>query len=141
MDAKDTKVGPDPLDWDSIGRAALGSAILAGVASIAFGFVSQYWANRAPSPAPTPPLRNVDPQLNEALSDEVEATEIDPQVAEAAALLGVDLDTSAAKIRAALRARIVRDRLHPDHGGDGEEARRLIAARDLLLAQLERTAP
>ena len=50
---------------------------------------------------------------------------------EARALLGVGADADAAEIRAAHR-RLVAD-AHPDHGGTDEAARRLNAARDLLL--------
>ena len=49
------------------------------------------------------------------------------------ALLGVAVDASADEVRAALRARLSASRLHPVHGGDGEEAKRLIAAKNLLI--------
>jgi len=131
----------DTLDWDSIGRAVLGSAILAGVASLAFGVISQYWSSQSDGPDSAPRPRNDEPLLNDALSAEADETDIDPEAAEAAALLGVDLEATVPEIRAALRARIISGSVHPDHGGDGEEARRLIAARDLLLARIERIAP
>lgn len=51
----------------------------------------------------------------------------------AAALLGVSLDAAPDAIRAALRSKMARSRLHPDHGGDGTEARTLIAAKNLLI--------
>jgi GNAT superfamily N-acetyltransferase len=38
--------------------------------------------------------------------------------------------------RAALRSRLSASRLHPDQGGDGEEAKRLIAAKNLLVERL-----
>ena len=57
---------------------------------------------------------------------------LDPAV-EAAALLGVELDASPDEIRRALRAKLTATAAHPDHGGDCEEASRLIAARNLLV--------
>ncbi len=62
------------------------------------------------------------------------------QAQAAAALLGVPLSASEGVIRAGLRWKLVAARLHPDHSGDGAEARKLIAARDLLLARLRRGA-
>ena len=53
------------------------------------------------------------------------------EVAQARALLGVGADAGEAEIRAAHR-RLVTE-AHPDHGGTDEAARRLNAARDLLL--------
>ncbi|WP_321163191.1 J domain-containing protein [Sphingomonas sp. Leaf412] len=57
----------------------------------------------------------------------------DPAVA-ARRLLGVGARADAADIRAAHR-RLMSD-AHPDRGGSGEEARRLNAARDMLLARI-----
>jgi hypothetical protein len=58
---------------------------------------------------------------------------VDPEVAQAAALLGISVDASEDEIRAALRSLLSSSRLHPDQGGDGEEAKRLIAAKNLLV--------
>lgn len=52
----------------------------------------------------------------------------------AAQMLDVPLGAPEAAIRAALRRKLRATRLHPDHGGDGAETRKLIAARDLLIA-------
>lgn len=61
----------------------------------------------------------------------------DPAI-KARRLLRVGTRADAADIRAAHR-RLMAD-AHPDRGGSGDEARRLNAARDLLLARLgERT--
>ncbi len=57
----------------------------------------------------------------------------DAAVADAAAALGVEVDATADEIRAALRSKLRDSRIHPDQGGDGEEAKRLIAAQNLLL--------
>lgn len=51
--------------------------------------------------------------------------------AEAARLLGVGPHANADAINAAFRKNMAQ--AHPDQGGDAEHARRLIAARDLLL--------
>lgn len=51
-------------------------------------------------------------------------------------LLGVSARADAGEIRAAHR-RLMAE-LHPDRGGDDEQARRVNAARDLLLAQAGR---
>jgi hypothetical protein len=66
-------------------------------------------------------------------TDEPAAFDVDERTASAAALLGVAVDASADEVRAALRARLSASQLHPDHGGDGEEAKRLIAAKNLLI--------
>jgi hypothetical protein len=58
---------------------------------------------------------------------------IDPRAAEAARALGICVDASEDEIRAALRGALSSSRLHPDHGGDGEEAKTLIAAKNLLV--------
>jgi hypothetical protein len=47
--------------------------------------------------------------------------------------LGVGTDASPDEVRAALRARLSASPLHPDHGGDGEQAKRLIAAKNHLI--------
>jgi curved DNA-binding protein CbpA len=56
-------------------------------------------------------------------------------------VLGVSLDASADEIRAALRDRLATSQLHPDQGGDGKEATRLIAAKNLLIERLKAVWP
>jgi len=75
-------------------------------------------------------------QLDDALTEEAQTTRLDPAVIEAAALLGVEPDASARDVRAAFRARMATDGVHPDHGGDEVTARRLIEARARVLAHL-----
>ena len=75
-------------------------------------------------------------QLDDALAEEAQATRLDPAVVEAAALLGVAPDASARDVRAAFRAHMATDGVHPDHGGDEVTARRLIEARARVLAHL-----
>jgi hypothetical protein len=61
------------------------------------------------------------------------APRVDPKFRDAAILLGVPLDASVEKIRRACRLKLSRERIHPDHGGNAEAAKRVIAARDLLV--------
>jgi DnaJ homolog subfamily C member 19 len=58
---------------------------------------------------------------------------------EARALLGVRDDATLAEIREAHRRLIAR--VHPDTGGSAELATRVNAARDALVAELNRTPP
>ncbi|GAA4824809.1 hypothetical protein GCM10023232_23350 [Sphingosinicella ginsenosidimutans] len=55
---------------------------------------------------------------------------------EARTLLGIDAGASENEVRAAHR-RVIQ-RVHPDAGGSSELAKRVNAARDLLLAELRR---
>jgi hypothetical protein len=56
--------------------------------------------------------------------------------ADAAKALGVDLSANADDIRAALRRRMAESRVHPDQGGDADLAKRLIAAKNLLVERI-----
>lgn len=60
-------------------------------------------------------------------------------VEEARALLGVGPDASLADIREAHRRLIAR--VHPDAGGSSELANRVNAARDTLIAEMNRRTP
>ena len=62
-------------------------------------------------------------------------TLVDRNEAQARAVLGVGPDADADAIRAAHR-RLVAN-VHPDRGGSAELARRVNAARDLLLGRME----
>ena len=62
-------------------------------------------------------------------------TLVDRNEAQARAVLGVGPDAGADAIRAAHR-RLVAN-VHPDRGGSAELARRVNAARDLLLGRME----
>lgn len=55
----------------------------------------------------------------------------DQRLAEARAVLGVGVDADRAEIQAAWRR--IAAAVHPDHGGSAELARRVNAARDILL--------
>ena len=60
-------------------------------------------------------------------------------VADARRLLGVTEDASLAEIRAAHRRLIAK--VHPDAGGSAELAERVNAARDTLVAEMNRRTP
>jgi hypothetical protein len=64
------------------------------------------------------------------------APDAEDEAQAAARLLGVSLDASTDEIRRALRVKLASSGLHPDHGGDGVEAARLIAAKNLLVARV-----
>jgi len=64
---------------------------------------------------------------------------VDKGYVEARSLLDVPSDADAEQIRAAHRRLIAR--VHPDRGGSAELTRRVNAARDLLLQDLEANRP
>ena len=61
------------------------------------------------------------------------ATYSDGEPDRAAQLLGVPRNATADEIRSALREKMSTSRLHPDQGGNEEDAKRLIAAKNLLI--------
>ena len=66
-------------------------------------------------------------------SEASSATSASDHEAEAAAeLLGVNVNSTVAEVRSALRTKMTASRVHPDHGGDGTLARELTAAKNLL---------
>src|SRR5436305_630995 len=79
----------------------------------------------APHPIPAPPAGEAAP--SPPADPEPPPPMVDERAVEAAALLGVEASASEDEVRAALRARLSASRLHPDHGGDADEAKRLIA--------------
>lgn len=82
----------------------------------------------AATPAPTPSPSVEPPPLLETL---------DLDVALARITLGVGPTATADEIRRALRRKLTERRLHPDQGGDGSEAKRLIDAKNLLIQRLD----
>ena len=66
-----------------------------------------------------------------------QSTERSQQEAQARALLGLDRKASRADIADAHRRLLTR--VHPDRGGSNEAVHSATAARDLLLARLDRT--
>jgi hypothetical protein len=117
--------------WDHLADIALGATVALGV--VAGGLHLWAWAQRREAD------RVRAAELDDSLASAADQTEIDPGVIEAAALLGISPMANRADVRAALRTRLSTDAIHPDQGGDAEAARRLIEARDLLLAHLDRT--
>ncbi len=86
-----------------------------------------------PAPAQhVPPAPRNEPEP-EPIEAEIPAPSVPADVLAAAELLGVAVWAMPERIRQETRARIAASRSHPDHGGDGEQARRLLDARDLLL--------
>ena len=106
---------PKPIDWQQAGRLAW---CVLNCARIMKGL-------------PPVPL----PQAPPAAAPKVEVA-LTP--AEAAKLLGVTIDASPDAVRAALRARMSAGGVHPDHGGDAEIAKQLIAAKNLLIEHARR---
>jgi hypothetical protein len=104
---------PEPaIDWREVARAALSSAVVAGLVGGA--------------------LKILDSMLRAHAEDGIHP-DFDSEAQRAANLLGVELDATEDEIRAALRDRLASSRLHPDQGGDGEAAKELIAAKNLLV--------
>jgi hypothetical protein len=139
---------PVQVDWREVARSALGSAFLAGLLGGALHVLGR--VIEAEARAAVERMRDAggaaDAGAEGAAADEAQHEGEDAgddldDAAEAARLLGVGLDASESEIRAALRARLADSCIHPDHGGDGEEAKRLIAARNLLVERARRVRP
>ena len=125
-----------PIDWRDVARKALGSAFVAGLVGGALHVLTRVVEAElaAQSLAPAAHLDEPEPVCEEPDAED------DDETVEAAKLLGVTLSASDSEIRAALRERLRSSRLHPDHGGDGEEAKRLIAAKNHLVARVRSAA-
>jgi hypothetical protein len=148
------------VDWSRVAHSALGSAFLAGLVGGALHIIGKAIeaeicadAEAARRFVDEPPTDEyawvadaVDSDAEEAsatdasaadgeppASDATRAPFVDDKTEQAAALLGVTATASEDEIRAALRSLLSGSRLHPDHGGDGEEAKRLIAAKNHLI--------
>jgi hypothetical protein len=103
-----------PVDWERVGRVTW--------------FVVENWARIMNGEQPQPPPWQPRPADLPFASTP----------AEAAKLLAIDVDASPDEIRAALRAKMSAGGVHPDHGGDERVAKRLIAARNLLIERAQR---
>ena len=157
-DRRSTRIAAD-VDWTRVAQTALGSALFAGLLSGAFYVIGKVIESdtrvsgepKANAPTATPfadgdyefdeeDRRDVidDAAERDETEDEPAATErpfpvVDDKIAQAAAVLGIAPDATEDEIRAALRAHLSASRLHPDQGGDSEQAKRLIAAKNLLI--------
>lgn len=124
-----------PIDLASVDWRGVTSALLSDLATRLLVGLRDY----AESCGPAARAEAVDPvdatwdAVAEDLDDNDELDDGDEPARDAAALLGVSLDATADEVRAALRSKLATSRLHPDHGGSGEEATRLITARNLLV--------
>lgn len=144
MHQSEANVAP-AIDWAELRRTALGPALVAGVVGGALYVIGkmveadirQRTAVRDAAPAPAAGDEQTSDAVGEAPADvggsECDADDADDDAVRAALLLGVQLDATQDQIRAALRAHLTFSRLHPDHGGDSEEAKCLIAAKNLLI--------
>jgi hypothetical protein len=116
--------GHKRLAWREALRTALESAFAAGLVTGGLYLVSRWMEAERSRTVP--------------LVDEGEAESDDEEATAAAQLLGVHPHASADEIRAALRARLSETGAHPDHGGDAEMAKALIAAKNLLVERVRR---
>jgi len=95
--------------------------------------------------AEAPPIEPQDTEPPTAYGKEANQTDQQANAttahASAAALLRVELDASEDEIRKALRAQLASSRLHPDHGGNGDQAKTLISAKNLLLERARAARP
>ncbi len=137
---------PARIDWVDV----VGTAFLAGTLHVLGQLVkAEMTREREAAERAAEAARVVaSARAEEAAREEAEAEPIDDaetavgdaddEAEDAARLLGVSIDASEDEIRAALRAHLASSRLHPDQGGDGEEAKRLIAAKNLLAERARR---
>jgi hypothetical protein len=138
---------PATIDWRDVTRSALGSAFLAGLIGGALHMLGK--VIEAKVNAEVERLRNqttIEPEAAGDLREDpampaLDGDEPDADAVRAAEVLGVPLDASEDAIRAALRSRLASSRLHPDQGGDAEEAKRLIAARNYLVERARAAQP
>jgi hypothetical protein len=126
--ADEKQTPPKGVDWQATAQRAFdwaifGAIVGAGIHVLAT-LVEQEKSEVDPEPVATDPFVDAELEAEE---------ELDVERLEAAKVLGVSVDATADEIRAALRARMAETRAHPDQGGDGEEAKRLIAAKNLLI--------
>src|SRR5262249_39117602 len=121
-----TAASPMPLssiDWPKLARDAFGQGFVAGFIGGSLQALAQMLDAK---------------KRDDERENAIDGGDDDAEAAEAAAFLGVAPTASEDEIRAALRARLASSRLHPDHGGDGVEASRLIAAKNLLVERTKR---
>jgi hypothetical protein len=140
------------VDWKQLAVAALGSATLAELVVDSLHRLGRRLEDDAArssatartdcvsEPAPSLGGNDAPASVESAAAAEKQPVEgttthlfVDIAAIRAAVLLGVDVYANEDVIRAALRERLSSSRIHPDHGGDGEEATRLIAAKNLLI--------
>ena len=135
------------VDWTTYAQAALNSDAMGAMVGAAVRVLGQTMEHaqrapkgkrkkrrKAPAQPKAPPVEtpHVPPPIEAQEGPPTAPPLPDRSVVEAAALLGVSIDAPEDQVRAALRARLTASRIHPDHGGDGEAAKALIAAKNLL---------
>jgi hypothetical protein len=114
------------IDWHELARDAFGQGFAGTFIGGSLAALAKALDERPRAPAA--PI--IDHSTNDDDDDDVAE---DEELTAAASLLGVAANATEDQIRAALRARLASSRLHPDHGGDGIEASRLISAKNLLV--------
>jgi hypothetical protein len=120
-------LGPDGARAFQDGMRMLGQMIDKGVIEAAEEAVRNASKQQRPPDSEPEPPRTPEP-----------IRVVDLEARNAAELLGVAEGATQDDIRAALRRRLASSQLHPDQGGDGEEAKRLIAAKNLLIDRARR---
>jgi hypothetical protein len=114
------------INWHKLARDAFGQGFAGTFIGGSLAALAKALDERQCPPAA--------PVVDQTIDDDGEESEHDgDEATQAASLLGVATDATEDQIRAALRARLASSRLHPDHGGDGVEASRLISAKNLLV--------
>jgi hypothetical protein len=128
---------PPPIDWvQVITTAFVQTASLMFLQAVAAKYPRRAAApGNAQAPHHHSPPKKTSPfsSPTQEKREEVPVIDIDWEALDAAMALGVRMDSSEDVIRAALRSRLASSKIHPDQGGDGEEAKRLIAAKNLLI--------
>ncbi len=104
---------PEPTDWAQLARKALETLMWAG--------------------AVAGTIYAINVTLDDLEQDSPTPISNDEHFVEAARVLRVSAGATSDEIRAALRARLAETRSHPDQGGDEEQAKKLIAAKNLLM--------
>ena len=132
MREEETPVDPTEIDWHEVARKALGSAMVAALVG---------GAMQALSDIVRAEMRGAHRRRRPIVPVESNGSPPHDEIDEAAQLLGVSRDASEDQVRAALRAHLVDERLHPDQGGDGAKAARLIAAKNLLVEEIRARQP
>jgi hypothetical protein len=147
----DQPVATKPIDWAAVGRAAhlaakTGSEQLRIAEAVKIPIISNNAGVFALMAAMAEFFRQMNGTARRQRAEEQAAPDatatgarneseprVDREIHEAATLLGVSLPASVEEIRRAFRQKLIAEQIHPDHGGDEERTRQVIAARDLLV--------
>ena len=137
------KASPPPIDWVHVLTSAF---VAAALKTFAQAVAAQEQARRAAQGHPPnvhagqAPPKKARP-FSSTKSEAPKVVHVDWEAVAAANALGISIEASEDEIRAALRARLASSKIHPDQGGDGEEAKRLVAAKNLLVERKRAVRP